>query len=186
MPNDRPLDEVAARQHGVMSRAQCLAAGLTEDAVRARLAAGRWCRLHPGIFAPFTGPVTRTALLWAALLHAGDGAMLSHESAGELTGLVDQPSPLVHVTIPHGRKVRPMAGVVVHRSRQAMDARHPTRLPTQTRVEETVVDLTQAARTLDQALGWLARPCGRRLTTPERIGRALRSRRRARWRRELL
>ncbi|MEO3928938.1 hypothetical protein ABGB07_34535 [Micromonosporaceae bacterium B7E4] len=49
-----------------------------------------------------------------------------------------------------------------------------------------VLDLAQAARDLDQALGWLTRACGQRLTTSDRSARALRSRCRMRWRRELL
>jgi hypothetical protein len=62
-----------------------------------------------------------------------------------------------------------VAGIVVHRSNPAAVARHPLRTPPQTRIEETVVDLTQGATTLGEALGWTARACGRRLTWPDRI-----------------
>ncbi|MDW5328967.1 type IV toxin-antitoxin system AbiEi family antitoxin domain-containing protein [Plantactinospora sp. KLBMP9567] len=186
LPAGHPLRQVGNRQAGILSFAQCRAAGLSAEAIRWRITSGRWRRLHLGVFATFTGPLPRPAVLWAALLYAGDGAMLSHSSAGELVGLVDTPVPAVHVTIPHGRRLRPVAGVVVHRSRRTAGARHPSRLPPQTRVEETVLDLAHAARDLDQALGWLTRACAQRLTTSDRIGRALRSRRRMRWRPELL
>ena len=47
------------------------------------------------------------------------------------------------------------------------------------------MDLTQHAGTLDEALGWLARACGRRLSTAERISRSMARRARLRWRAEL-
>jgi very-short-patch-repair endonuclease len=63
---------------------------------------------------------------------------------------------------------------------------HPTRQPPQTRIEETVVDLTQTARGVDQALSWVARACARRLTTAQRLRVAFDSRKRLRWRAELM
>ena len=44
--------------------------------------------------------MTRDALLWAAVLAAGPGAQLSHETAAEINRLTDRPSPFIHVTIP--------------------------------------------------------------------------------------
>ncbi len=180
------LDEIAARQRGVLTRTQCRQAGISDRMIYRQLNLGRWQTLVPGTYAMFSGPVPQSARYWAALLYAGEGAVLSHSSAGELVGLVDQPTPLVHVTIPTDRRVRPVAGIVVHRSKRAAVARHPTRLPAQTRVEETVIDLTQAARHLDEALGWLAKACARRLTTPARIATALQQRIRLHRRGELL
>lgn len=177
---------MAARQHGVVDRAQCLAAGMTDAMIRRRVVSGRWQRLFTGVFATFSGPAHRLALLWAALLHAGAGAVLSHESAAEVAGLLDTPDPRIHVTIPTHRRLLPVPGVVVHRSRWLGRARHPSRQPAQTRIEETVIDLTQRARHLDGALSWLATACGRRLTTADRLATAVRQRRRVRWRDELL
>ena len=36
-------------QSGVLSRGQALAGGLTEGGIRARVASGRWQRVHPGV-----------------------------------------------------------------------------------------------------------------------------------------
>lgn len=176
------LDETAAAQAGVISRAQALAAGLSRTAIRVRLRSGRWQRMMPGIYLTNSGPPQRASVQWAALLYAGTGAMLSHASAAELLGLGDPPqapgsgswqggagTPPVHVTVPAGRKVAPVPGVIVHRSRRAGSARHPNRVPPQTRVEETVLDLVDAAVDLDEAIGWLAKACGRRLSTPARL-----------------
>jgi hypothetical protein len=63
--------------------------------------------------------------------------------------------------------------------------RHPALRPPQTRVEETVLDLTGGAASLDEALGWIFRACGSRRTTAERIASAMARRARMRWRAEL-
>lgn len=184
------LRDVCAQQAGVVSRKQALAAGLTDETIEARLHAGRWRRLHQGVYATFSGPVPRAAQRWAAVLYAGDGAMVSHRSAAELVGLVDGDvgghGMQVYVTVPAHRRVTRTDGVVVHRSRRAAAKRHPVRRPPQTRVEETVLDLAHRAATLDEAIGWIARACGKRLTTPARLREALRHRREIRRHPELV
>jgi very-short-patch-repair endonuclease len=178
------LDELLALQSGVLTRHQALTGGLTPDAIRARLAAGHWRRLYNGVYASFTGPPSRIAALWAAVLRAGRGAVLSHATAAELTGLLDEPAPAIHVTIPAARRVGRISGVIVHVSDRV--AGHPGRYPPRTRVEETVLDLASTCDSLDEAVGWLAKACGRRLTTAGRLEQAVRRRPRVRWRRELL
>jgi very-short-patch-repair endonuclease len=179
------LEEFVWRQDGVVTRGQALASGVTLGAIRRRLQAGKWRRLYPGVYVTFTGPVPRSARLWAAVLRAGPGAVLSHETAAELGGLLDQATDVVHVTIPTTRRARWGSGLRCHLSVRAGVARHPTRQPPQTRIEETVVDLTQASRGVGQALAWVARACARRLTTVERLRVAFDARKRLRWRREL-
>jgi hypothetical protein len=143
-----------------------------------------------GIYATFSGPIGRRARLWAAVLVCGDGAVLSHESAAELWGLSERPAQgydgPVHVTVPRGRRLCPPAGIVVHHSSRLDSTRHPVRRPPRTRVEETVVDLAQGARSIDQASGLIAEAVRRRLTTHERIIAAMGARGRLRWRRQLL
>lgn len=179
------LDEVLARQCGALTRRQALECGLTDEAIEARLR-NRWQRVLGSVYVAHNGPVGRDCLLWAAVLRAGDGAVLSHESAAEAVGLADDPLATVHVTVPTARKVRRARDIVVHRSNRVEAARHPTRLPPQTRVEETVVDLTQSSDRVGEAIGWITRACGRRLTRPERIASAIDARKKVRWRAELL
>jgi hypothetical protein len=180
------FEEIRDHQGGVVTRAQALACGVTVDAIRAQVRARRWQPLLRSVYATFSGPVPRESALWAAVLRAGRGAVLSHESSAELIGLLDEPDPLIHVMVPSGRRIAGIPGVVVHQSRRIDDARHPLRRPPQTRVEETVVDLTQTAASLGPALGLIARACGRRLTRPERIVAAIDERKKLRWREELL
>ncbi len=167
------FDKLCRRQRGVVTRSQAFAAGLTPETLRSRLVSGRWQRLSAGTYATFTGEVPRAARRWAAVLRAGPGAVLSHRSAAEEVGLAPDGTGPVHVTIPVERRTALLPGVVVHRSPHARARRHPTRLPPQTRVEETVLDLASTAPTVEEAMRWIADACGRRLTTPDRIRRVL-------------
>jgi hypothetical protein len=180
------FDEIKQRQRGIVTRAQALAYGMSVGAIRSRLRFGHWQAVFRSTYATFSGPIPREALLWAAVLRAGPGATLSHHSAAELAGLVDDPGSPIHVTVPGNRRPQRIPGVVTHLSQRVHTARHPTRLPPQTRIEETVIDLSQSVASLEQALGWITRACGRRLTRPERIVEALADRKKVRWRDEIL
>jgi len=179
------FDELCRRQRGMVSRQQARRCGITDDTIRAHLDSGRWRRLFEGTYCTFSGPLPRDCLLWGVVLRMGRGALLSHETAAELAGLIDQPYPTVHVTVPASRRVTPPPLVRVHTTARAAQIEHPSRLPPQSRVDETVVDLTQSAATPAEAMGWIARACGRRLTTADRIRDALSQRKKLRWRQEL-
>jgi hypothetical protein len=179
------LDELIRQQCGVVSRQQVIACGLTPQYIRTQVSARRWQRLFRASYMTFTGQPPRESVLWAAVLCAGPGAVLSHESAAEVSGLVDEAQTPIHVTLPIARRVTGLPGLVIHNTIRIESARHPIRLP-QTRVEETVVDLTQTSYSLEQALGWITRACGRRLTRPERIASSIDARKKLRWRAELL
>jgi hypothetical protein len=166
-------------QEAVVTASQAVAAGMSADAVRYQVRAGRWQVLHRGVYAAFTGKPGRMAELWAGLLRAGPGAVLSHQTAAELWGLLNGPSPVIHVTVPHGsnpERCGKIAGVVIHRSRSLERARHPVLTPARTRVEDTVLDLVDGARSFDEAYDWICRAVGRRRTTAARIRVALEAR----------
>ena len=148
-----------------------------------RVRGGHWQRLHQGVYATFTGQPDREAILWAALRRAGPDAVLSHWTAAELSKLTSSQSWLIHVTVPRHQHVRPISGVMIHRSSRVNQARHPAVMPPRTRIEETALDLAGCSKDLEDALAWLARACATRLTTPDRIRAALGQRARVRWRR---
>jgi very-short-patch-repair endonuclease len=112
---DARAARVAEGQDSVISRAQAHACGVTDRMIEHRVRTGRWRRLHPGVYAvagvcaPWTGKV------WAAVLAAGDGAVVSHATALLLHGVPDRmlPSLPVHLITRHGthRRVR---GAAVH------------------------------------------------------------------------
>ncbi len=141
--------------------------------------------MHPGVYATFSGEPSRLATLWAAILYAGPGAMLSHQTAAELWKLADGQSSAIHVTVPGNRRVRRRTGIALHLSARAGSAVHPARNPPRTRLEETVVDLWEIARDLDGAVGWVTTALGRRLTTQDKLREAMEARSRIRRRKQL-
>lgn len=171
-------------QSAVVSTQQARAAGFTAAAIKWRLRSGEWRRLHRGAYATFTGDPSREAKLWAAILRAGPGAVLSHETAAEVHGIIDKPVGPIHISVPAER--RPgrgtIRGVVIHRVRCLVPQwQPPWRLP-RTTVEDTVLDLVAKARTFDDAYGWISAAVGRRLTSADLLGKALAGRSRIRWR----
>jgi predicted transcriptional regulator of viral defense system/very-short-patch-repair endonuclease len=178
--------ELAAFQEGVITRAQAAGLGLTEGALRARIRAGYWLPLGRGVYRTFTGEAHRRSVLWAAVLQAGHGAVLSHPSAAEIDRLTDVPSSPVHVAVSLRRRVERIPGVVVHYSSRVEEARHPCLQPPRTRIEETVLDLAHSAAAFDEAASWLCRAVGGRFTTAERLGAAIAARQRLRRRVALL
>lgn len=178
---------VLRHQAGVITQSQALAAGISRHAIYARLESERWQRLHRGVYAGYSGPLARESLMWAAVLAAGSGAMLCYRTAAELHGLLDVPkSEAIHVMVPRWRTLRPMRGVVVHYSRRVDAARHPALEPPRTRLEETVLDLAEAERTINGATAWILDACASRRTTPDRLLEAMDARPRMRRRIALL
>src|SRR5215469_16787280 len=173
-------------QRGVIASWQAEPAGLAARRMEALVCAERWQRLHYGVCASFTGKPPRGAVLWAAVLRAGPQAILSHETAAEVEGLLDKPSRLLHVTIPVAQRVKPIAGFALHRSTRILEARDPVLLPPRTMIEETVLDLAQGASNLDDVMSLLARACQRRLTFPFLLRERVEMRARIRWRAEIL
>ncbi len=160
-------------------------AGISPVRMRSLVRTGRWQQLHFGVYATFTGELPRGALMWAAVLRTGPRSVLSHETAAEVSGLLDRPSQLLHVTVPESQHSRPIAGMVIHRSSRVLEARDPGLLPPRTLVEETVLDLAQAAASFDDVVALLARSCQRGLTTPFLLSESLQMRAKTRWRAEI-
>ncbi len=69
---------MAAEQAGVVHRQQLLRAGVSRNAVTAKVRYGRRQTLHPGVYATFTGTVSWEGRLWAAALYCGPGAISAH------------------------------------------------------------------------------------------------------------
>lgn len=181
----RGLRDQARLQGDVISRKQVLDAGLLEGVIAWNLRSGRWQQVYAGVYATFSGPVGRNAVLWAAVLYCGPEARLSHETAAELHGLIDERFPLIRVTIPSYRKVRPPEGVVIHRSARISRPWQPAGLPPHTFIEETIIDLVHAAEDLDDVAALVASAFSRKLTSEPSLRRAAADRKKLRWRREL-
>jgi hypothetical protein len=179
------LSYAARLQHGVFSRRQALRAGLTVDLIRARVRRGTWRGVYPGVYTTSDGELSRLGAVWAVVLYAGRGAVLSHETAAELHGLADKVSADKHVTIPGDRRVIEVPGVRIHRSARVFLAASADDDPPRTNVEETVLDLVTAAATFDDVCGWVTRAISRELTDETRLRAAMDHRKKLRWRLEL-
>jgi very-short-patch-repair endonuclease len=134
----------ARRQHGVVSRDQLLAAGLSSSALDRAVAAGRLERVHQGAFRYPGAPRTWEQCLLAAVLGAGGEAAISHRSAAQLWG-IGPDTEVVELSVRRGRLPR-TSGAVVHRSLD-LDARWTTQhrgIPV-TNPLRTLVDLGAVA-----------------------------------------
>ena len=180
------LRQLAKIQADVVSRQQVIKSGMSEKSVDWLIAKGMWQRVHCAVYATFTGPLSRKARLWAALLYAGPGARLSHETAAELLRLTDRESSLIHLKVPASRRVARVEGLVVHRSNRPDPGwRHSLGVPRHTLVEETIIDLVDTADYLDTAIGWVTTGFGRHLTNEHALRDEATVRKRLRWRKQI-
>jgi very-short-patch-repair endonuclease len=101
---DEAIAALAARQHGVVSRAQLLDLGVGPDAIKHRVALGRLHPLHRGVYAVGHRALRSEAWWMAAVLAAGPGAALSYRSAAELWGIRSGSRPRIDVSVPRHRR----------------------------------------------------------------------------------
>jgi hypothetical protein len=182
-PIPQSLRQLAGIQAGVVSRRQVIRSGMSAHSLDWLLARGTWRGVHRGVYATFTGPLSRDAELWSALLHGGPGARLSHETAAELVGLTDRRAPHIHLKVPSGRHIGRKDGLVVHRSSHPDPGwRHPAGMPGHTLAEETIIDLADAADLLDTAVGWVTAGFARRLVSERALREEAAARAKLRWR----
>jgi hypothetical protein len=179
----RSLTDQARWQAGVVSRKQAIDAGMTPNAIKWKIKSGDWRQIYLGVYATYTGPLTRDAQLWAAVIFAGPGARISHETAAEIQRLIDRRSPLIHVTIPAGRRVRPPKGVAIHRSSHLATSRRFARgVPPHTFVEETILDLVHAATDRDDVVAYVTGAFAGNHTSEPWLRKAIAARKQLRWR----
>jgi hypothetical protein len=183
----RELDELAYRQGNVFTRQQALqAGGVTPSAIGSRVRRGSWRRLYWGVYTNKPGMLGRKTELWAAVLYAGQDAVISHETAAELHRLTDRQSRLIHIAVPVSRKVAPVPGVRVHRLAHVYEPPDAHRDPPHRTIEDTVLDLVDTSATLADAIEWLTSAFGRQLTSEVRLRHALSWRDNIRWRARLI
>jgi hypothetical protein len=90
-----------ARQNGLITRAQALSCGLTDQALRGRIRAdGPWQVLIPGVYATSTGAVTAEQKEIAALLYAGPRSAITGQAAMAAHGINNLGRTVVDVLIP--------------------------------------------------------------------------------------
>jgi uncharacterized protein DUF559/putative AbiEi antitoxin of type IV toxin-antitoxin system len=114
---DQRLAQLASAQHGVLARRQLLALGLDRGAIERRIAAGRLHPLYRGVYAVGHTTLSRNARYLAAVLAAGNGAVLSHRSAAILWGIHRSDAAKIDVTVSRTCGFRSTRTIAVHRPR---------------------------------------------------------------------
>ena len=137
---DRLCEDIARRDHGIVSYQEALDSGLSPYEIWYRVQRCGWIEVHPSTFRLPGAPVTERSRQSAALKAVGPDSMLSHRSAGELHGLegISQ-GDKIEVIAHTGIKVK---GVKIHRISKEDTPRRAfvDGLPV-TRVERTIIDL---------------------------------------------
>jgi very-short-patch-repair endonuclease len=156
------LARLAAQQHGVVELRQLYSLGFSDTQVRKRVEA-RWLHpLHRGVFAVGRPTLSREGRWMAAVLAGGEGAVLSHQAAGELWALRrERGDSAVDVAIPRRRGSRRRHGLRVHRL--------PTLLTHECTVHRRIPVTTPARTLLDLATQLPRRELERVVDEAERL-----------------
>lgn len=174
-------------QENVVSTGQILGQGLTENVIRANVAAGRWVPLFRGTYALVTGEPTASMWRRAALLFCPGPAMLSHASAAAVLGLRGgADSGPVHLTVPYTSSARGCPGIVAHRSRAFAHLALPGFDPPVTSKVHTLIDLAVEAPTAREAMRRLTAGATAGRVAGEHLRAAIELRRPRRYRQALL
>jgi very-short-patch-repair endonuclease/predicted transcriptional regulator of viral defense system len=139
---DERIAALAAKQHGVVTRAQLLDARIASSTVDERVASRALLKLHRGVYAVGHASLRREGHWLAAVLAIGDRAALSHRDAAALHELRPSARPRIEVSTTKERTTT--AKVQVH-ARRLLDARDVTTvdgIPVTT-VARTLLDLAE-------------------------------------------
>jgi putative AbiEi antitoxin of type IV toxin-antitoxin system len=164
---EEKLSRLATKQHGVVTRAQLLAAGVSHAGIQRRLAKGALLLEYRGVYRVGHRAPSLEARYLAAVKACGEGAVLCGMAAAYLWRLIRGQVPPPEVAAPTWRRV---PGVRTRRTRTAATTFRGIRVATVPAV------LVQLAAALD--LEDLARACHeagvRYRTTPRQVEAVLR------------
>lgn len=142
---DLVIAAFAARQHGVVARAQLRHAGISGKETDGRISRGLLHPVYRGVYAVGRRDLSRRGVWSAAVLACGPRAVLSHRSAAALHGLLRARLSSIDVTVPGtGRRAGP--GIRIHRTRSLHLANRATvdSIPS-TSIPRTLLDLAEVA-----------------------------------------
>lgn len=158
---------IAARQLGLIARAQALRSGLSTGQIYRRLVTGTWEAIYPRVFRLGGSPRSWQQSLLAAQIWAGAEGVVSHRAAKRLWGLDGIDLEIVELTLPRRTKAR-SAELTVHFG--GLLARDVTKIGLfrVTTVTRTLLDLASVvdAGRLEAALDDALR---RRMTTLKKL-----------------
>ena len=133
---------------------------------------GRWHAPARGVVALQNAPLTYDQRLWLGVLHAGDGAVLTHLTSCRRAGLEWKgDDETIHVLTPKGDLVDPIVGFFFHQTRRPYQRwlgqipSGPPRLP----IEYAALLAAERDRFVRRAVGLLAACVQQQLTTADRL-----------------
>jgi very-short-patch-repair endonuclease len=147
---------LAARQYGIVTRAQLHGFGYSDPSIDRAVQSGRLHQWHRTVFAVGHTALDRHALCMAAVLFRGDGALVSFQSAVWLWGLEPRLGIPVHVSVPW--RGHSQDAIALHHcpALREEDATMTERIPV-TSMARTLLDFASVAkdgrfeRAIDQA-----------------------------------
>lgn len=145
--------QIADRQHGRITGGQLARLGIPGSTIHNWMRHGYLVRALPKVYAVGHTAPSREADLWAAILYAGPGAMLSHGTAAHWRGLIIYPPSKIEVTTP--RKTKSINAIKVYNRREQARDSHAG-IPV-TGIPQTMLDLaaTQNLEVVRRALSVL-------------------------------
>jgi Transcriptional regulator, AbiEi antitoxin len=151
------LEALTLRQYGLITRRQLEALGYSARQIQLIVQSGRLVLVRRGVYRLCGAIPTWRMSAMAAVLAAGDGAVLSHRSAGVLWDMLDQHEGVGRLEIA-APTLRRLEGVTCHRANlSTTEATRRFGIPVTT-AERTLLDLgnsvdgTELGRLCDEAL----------------------------------
>jgi very-short-patch-repair endonuclease len=148
---DRTIADLAARQHGVVARRQLGALGIGPGRIDGRVSRGQLHPLHRGVYAVGHPVLGEDGRMLAAVLAAGEGAVLSHRSAGRAWRIASATGGPTEVSRPVHFRGR--LGILAHGSAPAVDEVEELDGIPITSVSRTLLDLAALASTKKTGFG---------------------------------
>jgi hypothetical protein len=140
--NKEQTRSLASRQGGRVSWAQLRHLGVADATIHYWVTGGYLTRVLPKVYAVGHVAASYTADLWATILYAGPGAMLSHTTGTAWRGLIDDTPRIIEVSTP--RNIDSLPGIRVYARRRGLERQVYKGLPL-TSIPQMMLDLAATA-----------------------------------------
>ena len=127
-------------QTGAIARRQAIACGLSPSTIDRLIQQRVWIVLQRGVYAIASSADTWHRRVFAALLAAGDGAVLAGTAAAFEWGLIDRAPAVIDVAVPERRRVQLTAARTRCLNLHRMDTTYKGRVPILS-IARTIVEL---------------------------------------------
>lgn len=166
------LRTLAQAQDGVITRKQALKHGLSKAAIRHALGdGGSWNKIIPGVYATFTGPLQERHRVRAALLYAGDEAMVTGAYACRGYGMQyvpQQANAVPEILVPAHVRRAPISIAKIRRVKSLPASRFVRGIPCAP-PERAALDACRDVKSLRNVRAVLCEVVQRQLTKVERL-----------------